>query len=47
MEAGRPTPVAHVLHELAVQGPPKDVSSPALGDGCKVTVELATKGRGR
>ena len=35
-----------VLHELAVHGPPEDASSPVLGEGRKVSVQLAAKGLG-
>ena len=33
-----------VLHELAVNGPPGDASSPVLAEGRKVSVQLAAKG---
>ena len=35
-----------VLHELAVNRPPEDASSPVLGEGHKVSVQLAAKGLG-
>ena len=35
-----------VLHELAVNGPPEDASTPVLGEGRKVSVQLAAKGPG-
>ena len=35
-----------VLHELAVNGPPEDASSPVLPKGRKVSVQLAAKGLG-
>ena len=34
------------LHHLATHGPPDQASSPQLGDGHTVTIELAGKGRG-
>ena len=33
-----------VLHDLGVNGPPEDASSPVLGEGRKVSVQLAAKG---
>ena len=36
-----------VLHELAVNGPPEDASSPVSGEGRKVSVQLAAKGLGQ
>ena len=35
-----------VLRELAVNGPPKDASSPVLGESRKVSVQLAAQGLG-
>ena len=35
-----------VLHEMVVNGPPEDASSPVLGEGRKVSVQLAAKGVG-
>ena len=36
-----------VLHEPAVNGPPEDASSPLLGVGRKVSVQVAAKGLGQ
>ena len=35
-----------VVHELAIAGPPEDASSLVLGEGRKVTMELAARGLG-
>ena len=35
-----------VLHELALNGPPENGSSPVLGEGRKVLVQLAARGMG-
>ena len=35
-----------VLHELAIAGPPENASSLVLGEGRKVTMELAARGLG-
>ena len=34
------------LHHLATHGPPDEASSPQLGDGDAVTIELARRGLG-